>query len=144
MALINKAVNAEGVKMTVGQTVTGYVTGFDESNKHPGSFYIVMQDMSGKKISVSAKGNLRYLHSDGKIELGQYTEITRKADRKNKKGQDVSVFDLLQDPDRTIGNDDELTAAGITSDTAVTNIAAKATGTTVAQRAANLAKSVAK
>lgn len=104
------------VKMEVGETVTGHVVGFDESTVNPGAHYIVMQLENGEKISVSAKGNLRYRREDGDIEVGQLTTITRNPDRKSKNGKNVSDFYFAQDPDNTIEVESELDAAGVTND----------------------------
>jgi hypothetical protein len=137
MALIDKSRGAgktfpRNLKLEVGQTVTGYVTGFEESSKYPGSHFILIRQENGETVSVSANGNLRYRHQDGDITVGQLTTITRNADRKGKSGKMVNDYYFAQDPEKTIevaGEVDELTAAGIVSDIPTikkSNVAAKA------------------
>jgi hypothetical protein len=104
-------------KMTVGEKVTGYVTGFSE-----GQFgtNLVMQNEAGETFTLLAAKHIQYKIADKKIKLGQYTEITRLADKKVGGGKSASQFTVLQDADRTVPIDSspELTAAGITADAA--------------------------
>lgn len=146
MALVNKSQGRAfptKLELSVGETVKGYVQSFDESNQHPGSFYIIIVKENGERVTMSAKGNLRYRHKDGDIALGVYTEITRNADKasKKKKGTMVADFTLLQDADLTtpagLGETSELDAVGITSD-----VAQLKPKSAVATRAAELAKQV--
>lgn len=106
------------VKLAVGETVTGHVTGFEESSKYPGSFFILMRLPTGENISVGANGNLKYRHKDGDIVVGQLTTITRNADVLGKKSKKMTAnYYIGQDPEDTIEVEaDELTAAGITSE----------------------------
>lgn len=124
------------IKLAVGETVTGYVVGFDESTKYPGSFFILLKQTTGEVVSVSANGNLKYRHKDGDIVVGQLTVITKNPDVLGKTSKKMSAnYYIAQDPDDTIVVDgteeDELTAAGITNDVptpikAKSNLVAKA------------------
>lgn len=123
MAMTDKSRGANSfprnVKLAVGETITGHVTGFDESTKYPGSFFIQMRLPTGENVSLGANGNLKYRHKDGDIVVGQLTTITRNADVLGKKSKKMAAnYYLGQDPENTIEVASELDEAGITSDVA--------------------------
>ncbi len=137
MALIEKTGGANYKKATalaVGEAYEGYFIGYSDSqytntDGEPHS-NIRMQSTAGELYTIYSAGNLQYAKKDGRLEVGQYTVITRLTDKPPaKKGSKPQTsFKIQQDPEVVIGDADELTASGITSDVTpikVSNVAAK-------------------
>lgn len=87
-------------KMAVGETVEGYYTGMVK-----GQYGDVLhfQKKDGSRVEVLTSGNLRYLRDDGekdptkKLQVGQFTVITKTAAYRSKNGKDTSKFTVQQD-----------------------------------------------
>src|SRR4051812_30846978 len=90
-----------GTKMKTGETYEGYPVKFVQSHKYEGTNIIMKNKKSGELETFFTAGNFKYLITDGKIELGQLTRVTRLEDVK-RKGKTSSNFKVEQDPDDMI------------------------------------------
>ncbi len=124
MALVSKTGGSNPFQ-NVGDTVTGYVTGFPVGGKF-NSTNIQMKGEDGVERVIFSAGNLKYVIADGKIELGQYTVITRIADKHSAKlGRAVVQFSVAQDPEKTIPTNDLDRTLGTTPPAALTDVSAR-------------------
>jgi hypothetical protein len=112
MALKNiNEVSGEGgsfkkaTEIPVGESITGYVVGFEQSRVYEDQTNIVMQGEDGAQFTLATAGTLKYAIQDKKIRLGLYTEITNRGQQQktNKAGKKFTqfVFDVAQDDERT-------------------------------------------
>lgn len=112
--------NTKYVKSTAmvdGETYTGFYTGLIQSSKgyKPS---ISLQTEDGKRIVISASGNLSYFDKDtqdGRYILGQLTQITKTGMRKTNTGKVTGVFEVQQDADKVISVSQPIQAPASTS-----------------------------
>lgn len=105
--------------LEVGESVTGYLIGIDESTKIEGALNIRLR-VNGKTVSYSVAGNVKYMIRDGELALGQNTRITRLEDTKVK-GKKSSKFDVEQDASDVVSGSESLSQASNTGSTAKSN-----------------------
>lgn len=84
-------------KLEVGESITGYPTGFSISDnpKAKGSYTLSM-NIDGEQVGVSASGNLKWLIKDGKVQMGVKTRITKLGGKGTT--SDPTKFKVEQDP----------------------------------------------
>lgn len=95
--------------LAVGDVVTGYLLGIDESTKIEGAYNLRLR-VDGVTISYSVAGNIKYMIKDGALTLGQNTQITRLEDTKVK-GKKATKFDVQQDSADTIAVNESASSA---------------------------------
>lgn len=102
----------KATEMQLGESVTGTLKGFKE-NSYGGVNPIL--DVNGQDVEIFAAGNLKFLEqnvAEGKVALGEYTIITRNADKQAKNGFKVTNFAVIQERNAPVVN---TTAAPVTS-----------------------------
>lgn len=82
-------------ELSIGESLTGYLTSIQDSSKIEGAKNLVMR-VSGESVIVGASGNVKYLIKDNKLALNVNTRITREADIKIK-GKTAFRFKVEQD-----------------------------------------------
>lgn len=98
-----------------GETVAGYLLGTEQGTKFPG-FLIKLLTKDGKVLTLTSNGNLNKLEDQveaGDVILNVYTEFSKVGSYKSKTQMDpktkdfriVSVFDIAQDTDDVIAED---------------------------------------
>lgn len=110
-------------ELAVGDSVTGYLLGIDESTKIEGAQNLRLR-VDGATVSYSVAGNIKYMIRDGELVIGQNTRITRLEDRKIK-GKKASNFSVEQDADDVVEGS---TASASVASAAKTSIAEKIKG----------------
>lgn len=87
----------------VGEKLTAYILGTEESVKYPGTFALKMRGEDGKDFVLATGGTLKYFAKDmaeGKDPKripGYLTQITRLESYRNKNGQEVSNWEIAID-----------------------------------------------
>jgi hypothetical protein len=69
----------------------------------PAKNVIVVNADTGEDQTIGTPGNLKYLVNDGKLNMGEYTEITRIEDKKYGK-LNGSQFKVAQDNEKTLSD----------------------------------------
>lgn len=101
--------------LEIGQSVAGYLLG-TVAGKYKGSFLIKMLTKDNQVITVTSNGTLANLEDQiakGEVNLGLYTEFTKirtyessKQTDKDGNPYEVGVFDVNQDDEDTISDED--------------------------------------
>jgi hypothetical protein len=104
--------------MTQGQTYKCYPVKVVEVtiDGRPSKNVIVVNAETSEEQTIGTPGNLKYLVNDGKLNMGEYTEITRIEDKKYGK-LTGSQFKVAQDNEKTLENAafDAITPADLTT-----------------------------
>lgn len=115
----------KATELEIGESFVAYFVGYQRSKYDTPDgrpqYNLLFQDKeSGDKVVLLPAGNLNYTRKDNLLQPGLLTQITRKADRTNKKGQNVTQFDRAQDPEDSI----DVAAVGMPTEQGVTEMAA--------------------
>lgn len=112
--------------LAVGDSVTGYLLGIDQSTKIEGAQNLRLR-VDGQVLSYSVAGNIKYMIRDGELNIGQNTRITRLEDTKVK-GKKATKFAVEQDADDTVEGLSASSASVSTSTKSTSSIAEKIKG----------------
>lgn len=100
---VNKKVNFKKLTgLNEGDQLIGYVTGFSDSTIVEGQKNIQMV-IDGESALVAPAGNVKYLITDGKLQVGLKTRITRIAD-KMIKGKKATQYTVEQDASDSVSS----------------------------------------
>lgn len=100
----------KATEIGIGETFSGFLLAIGsridkETQREMLSAHFLLQDNTVAFFLPA--GNIKYALKDGKLTIGQYTEITRKPDTKVK-GMKSSDFDILQDDEKTVNPEEYL------------------------------------
>lgn len=97
----------KATSLEVGESFVAYFVGYQRSKFETpdgkAQYNLLFQDPeSGEAVVLAPAGNLKYTRNDNILKPGLLTQVTRKEDRKNKKGQTRTHFERAQDPNDSI------------------------------------------
>lgn len=133
--------------LEIGQSVAGYLLGTAGSTKYKGSFLIKLLTKDNEVVTVTSNGTLAKLEEQidaGDVTLNIFTEFTKVSTYVSKKQMDsetgefrvVSVFDIAQDSDDLVSDEDAATALAADEEARQAATAAKAAAPAPAARPA--------